>query len=173
MSRPVVGSVGVLAALWLFAAFAGASEHASAEVVVGRADVVQRRQAHDPIVAANDTCSSINMTFVSLANICIHSDHSGHCGAVGADAWNVVVESDAECRELCCTHPDLCAAYLFYESYRGTCCTPPGCHANATTPPSAPGAPCCWLKSAVGPAHLWSNDDYCSSAGIVYVPGPL
>ena len=128
--------------------------------------------AHSTTTATKDD-SCRNTTFMSLQSICIHSDHSGHCGTKGQDAWNVVLNSDAECRALCCEHPDDCAAYLFYESYKGTCCTAPGCTANITTPPSAPGAPCCWLKSAIGPAHLWSNDKYCSSAGVVHVPGPL
>ena len=49
-----------------------------------------------------------------------------------------------------------------YASYKATC-------GNSTMP----GEPCCWLKSAIGPAHLWSNDEYCSAAGVVFVPGPL
>ena len=65
------------------------------------------------------------------------------------------------------------ARYLWYESYKSPCCTAPGCTGNITTPPSAPGAPCCWMKSAIGPAHLWSNDAYCTAAGVVSVPGPL
>ena len=121
----------------------------------------------------NDTCATTNTTFLELENICIHSDHSGACGTKGQDTLNVVLGSAAECRALCCERRDICAAYLYYESYKTTCCTGAGCTGNRTTPPSAPGAPCCWLKSAVAPAHLWSNDGYCSQAGVVYVPGPL
>jgi hypothetical protein len=65
----------------------------------------------------NDTCH--NTTFLSLENICIHSDHSGHCGTKGQDALNVVLDTAAECRALCCERPELCAAFLYYESYNG------------------------------------------------------
>ena len=173
--------MGALTALCLcaVAAAAGSSERTTAELVGGVPSTTvtvtdplpAAGAVHTAATAKNDACR--NTTFLALENICIHSDHSGHCGTKGQDAFNVVLNSDAECRALCCEHPDDCAAYLFYESYNGTCCTAPGCTANTTTPPSAPGAPCCWLKSAIGPAHLWSNDKYCSSAGVVYVPGPL
>jgi hypothetical protein len=126
-----------------------------------------------PVDTAKDACNASNTTFLSLANICIHSDHSGNCGTKGQDVWNVVMGSGDECRSLCCEHRDICAAYLWYASSNGTCCTGEGCHGNVTTPPSDRGAPCCWMKSAVAPAHLWSNNPYCTEAGVVYVPGPL
>ena len=123
--------------------------------------------------AQNDACQVANTTFLSLEKICIHSDHSGNCGTPGADVWNVVMDSPKECQALCCENPDICAGFIWYESYATTCCTPPGCTGDVTTPPSEPGAPCCWLKSAISPAHLWSNDPYCSAAGVVYIPGDL
>jgi hypothetical protein len=126
-----------------------------------------------PLPRKNDTCLTKNTTFISLKGVCIHSDHSGFCGTKGSDTWNVVMDSEAQCRELCCEHREICAAYIYYESYKETCCTGAGCTGNTTTPPSAPGAPCCWLKSAVGPARLWSNDAYCSAVGVVSIPGPL
>ena len=122
---------------------------------------------------SNDACVAANTTFVALEGICIHSDHSGYCGVVGKDEWNVVLDSNDECQALCCENPDLCVGYIWYSSYKSSCCTGEGCHGNVTTPPSDPGAPCCWLKSSISPAHLWSNDEYCTNAGVVYVPGPL
>ena len=103
----------------------------------------------------------------------VASPTSGFCGTKGSDTWNVVMDSEAQCRALCCAHRELCAAYIYYKSYKETCCTGTGCTGNITTPASPPGAPCCWLKSAVGPAHLWSNDPYCSAVGVVSIPGPL
>ena len=121
----------------------------------------------------NGSCEATNTTLLSLEQICLHSDHAGHCGVVGKDVWNVVLGSADECRALCCENLDMCAGFIWYESYRSSCCTGEGCHGNVTTPPSEPGAPCCWLKSSISPAHLWSNDEYCTASGVVYVPGPI
>jgi hypothetical protein len=118
-------------------------------------------------------CQVTNTTFITLENICIHSDHAGACGTPGQDTWNVVMNSVNECQALCCKNRDVCAAYIFYESYANTCCTGSGCHGDITTPPSQVGAPCCWLKSAVSPANKWSNSPYCTAAGVVYVPGDI
>jgi len=130
-------------------------------------------EAHASHVTQSAACKVSNTTFISLDNICIHSDHAGACGTPGADVWNVVMDSRSECEALCCKNSDICAAYIWYESYKNTCCTGTGCTGDITTPPSQPGAPCCWLKSAVSPANKWSNDDYCTAAGVVYVPGEI
>jgi len=121
----------------------------------------------------DNACTVTNTTFIALDNICIHSDHAGACGAPGADVWNVVLPSSSDCEALCCKHRDICAAYIWYASYKGTCCTGTGCTGMITTPPSDPGAPCCWLKRAVSPANKWSNDPYCTKAAVAYVPGEI
>jgi hypothetical protein len=108
-----------------------------------------------------DTCASTNTSFLLLDNVCIHSDHSGACGTAGADTMNVDLRSADECRELCCNQRGICAGFLWYKAYK------------TATENCTAGGPCCWLKSAVSPAKRWSNDPYCSSAGVVHVPGPL
>jgi len=133
---------------------------------------VQAKEGFLPL-AANEVCTAANTTLVEFENICIHSDRSGHCGTEGTDVWNVVLDSVEECQALCCDNLDVCAGYIWYEAYATSCCTGEGCHGDVTTPPSEPGQPCCWLKSAISPAHLWSNDDYCTASGVVYVPGDL
>ena len=45
--------------------------------------------------ARADVCNATNTTFLGLEKVCIHSDHSGHCGTKGADSWNVVMHSAA------------------------------------------------------------------------------
>ena len=112
-------------------------------------------------VAAQDACATTNTSFLSLENVCIHSDHSGACGTSGADTMNVGLQSADECRQLCCKHRDICAGFLWYTAYK------------SATENCTAGGPCCWLKSAVSPANKWSNDPYCSTAGVVHVPGPL
>ena len=124
-------------------------------------------KAEDPQPAAapspplREACARTNTTYLALKGVCIHSDHSGMCGQKGEDTRNAALDSGAECKELCCANRDICAAFLWYSAYAST-------SGNCTA-----GAPCCWLKSAVSPAHRWTNDPYCSEAGVVYISGPL
>ena len=107
------------------------------------------------------TCTSTNTTFLALTDVCIHSDHLGLCGTAGADTMNVGLKTADECRALCCAHRGICAGFLWYAAYK------------TKTDNCTAGGPCCWLKSAIAPAERWSNDPYCSAAGVVHVPGPL
>ena len=161
-------------------------------------------------------CASTNTTFLSLDNICIHSDHSGVCGTHGKDMMDVILKVLALGEKRSFTIGNM---MIFVEMnddvlYK----TEPGgvrfamlrepkdlrgiplvrlvqIAVSTTTDPhhesisgdvslkdclgfrcgnsTKSGEPCCWLKSAIGPAHLWSNDNYCTAAGVVFIPGPL
>merc|ERR1711935_1113896 len=111
---------------------------------VRRARAKHAQREHDG--KPTPTCASTNTTYLSLTNVCIHSDHTGLCGTIGGDSMNLGLKTAAECSQLCCANRGICAGFLFYEAYK------------TATDNCTAGGSCCWLKSTIAPAERWSND---------------